>query len=216
MTHLQAATRGANTVDAHSIRQVYNLSQVQQKIFDEENPELEGSQSWLAKSTSVMTSASELSSSESSPMPTSASEGDGPAKEKAIKEQKSGSDTDAAKRWRVAGDTVRKENKKLQAKVKKGEATASNLKRKMKQDSQALQIYIKQVRDANGEVNSLKQEMKQITATITAQFLDEIKSKDDEIQSLKRHPQRKPESEPAPILEPEQEENPSPEPEVWL
>ena len=186
------------------------MSQAQQTIFDAENPDTDGSQNWLAKNTSVTTSSSELSSSESSPMSTSASEGDGPAKKKAVKEQKSDSDTDAAKRWRDAGDIVRKENKKLQAKTKKAEATANNLKKKMKQDKQALQVYINQVRESNEEVDNLKQEMKQITA----QFLDEINTKDDEIQSLKRDPQLKSEPRPAPILEPDQGEDPSPEPEV--
>ena len=198
------------------------MSQAQQTIFDAENPDTDGSQNWVAKSTSVTTSSSELSSSESSPMSTSASEGDGPAKKKAVKEQKSDSDTDAAKRWRDAGDTVRKENKKLQAKTKKAEATANNLKKKMKQDKQALQVYINQVRESTAENDTLKQKMKQITAQLKTKDDeintkdDEIKAKDDEIESLKRDPQRKPEPDPAPVLEPEQEEDPSPELEVWL
>ena len=82
--------------------QIYNLLQAQQKAFVEDNPDVDGSQSWLAKSTSVMTSASELSSSESWPMSTSASEGDGPAKKKAIKKHKSGSDSDVGR----AGTTL--------------------------------------------------------------------------------------------------------------
>jgi DNA repair exonuclease SbcCD ATPase subunit len=96
--------------------------------------------------------------------------------------------------------------KKLQTKIKKGDATASNLKKKIKQDSQALQAYIKQIRDANAEIDSLKQEAEQAKA-----LQDNTKALEDEIKALKRDPQRQPKSEPepAPILEPEQED-PSP------
>jgi hypothetical protein len=192
------------------------LSQAQQKIFDEENPELDGSQSWLTKSTSVMTSASELSSSESSPMSTSASEGDVPTKQKRAEND---TKSNAAARWRDAGDTVRKENKKLQAETKKAKATADNLKKKMKQDKQALQIYITQVRNANGEIDKLKQEMKQTKAIQDKNKAqaDEIHALKAEVMVLKRNPQRQlePEHEPAPEPAPEPEtEDPSPEPEA--
>jgi hypothetical protein len=141
--------------------QVYKLSQTQQKVFEEENPDVDGSQNWLAKSSSVMTSASELSSSQVEITSTSASDGDAPtpaktkakktaelsAKVKKVQPTNSGSESDAA---------LRKENKKLQVKTKKAEATADNLKKKMKQDKQALQVYINQVRDATAENGRLK------------------------------------------------------------
>jgi hypothetical protein len=162
---------------------VFNLSNEQQKIFEEENPGVEDSQNWLAKSTSVTTSASELSSSEVSATSTSASDGDAPTPAKSPKKTQANDPTKGQKALPGSDSEamLRKENKKLQVKIKKGEATASNLKKKMKHDSQALQIYIKQVRDANGEIDRLKQEMAEMKpdATRTKALLDKIKDMEE-------------------------------------
>ena len=174
---------------------MFNLFHEQQKIYEEENPDADDSQNWMSKNTSLTTSASELSSSEASRTSTSASDRDTPAlaklppkktkakASKKIQENLSGdSDSDA---------TLRKEIKKLQVKAKKAEATADNLKKKMKQDSQSL---------------------KAMNDEITAQE-DKNKALQDEIMALKRDPQRPAEPEPAPALKPGREDQ-SPEPEV--
>jgi hypothetical protein len=141
--------------------QVYNLSQTQQKVFEEENPDADDSQSWLTQSTSVMTSASELSSSEVELTSTSASDGDAPtlakakvkkavellAKVKKVQPTNSGSESDAV---------LRKENKKLQVKTKKAEATVDNLKKKMKQDKQAMQVYIQETKAMQDKIKDLE------------------------------------------------------------
>ena len=57
---------------------MFNLSHEQQKIYKEENPDVDDSQNWMSKNTSLTTSASELSSSEASRTSTSASDGDAP------------------------------------------------------------------------------------------------------------------------------------------
>jgi hypothetical protein len=132
---------------------VFILSHEQQKIFEEEKPDAEGSRSWLSKNTSSTTSTSELSSSEASSVSASASDGDAatparvPKKTKAKETKKvekavSGSDSDAA---------LHKEIKKLQIKTKKAEATADNLKKKLKQDAKltkALQDKIKALEES--------------------------------------------------------------------
>jgi hypothetical protein len=164
----------------------------QQMIFNEENPDADATQSWLSKSTSVTTSASELSSSEASLTSTSASDGDAPTPAKTPKktQQKepkrsgkvvSSSDSDA---------TLRKEMKKLQVEAKKAKATADNLKKKMKQDKQALQIYVNQVKEAKEENDGLKEEMKQTKA-----MQDKIKALEDENKVLKGESQHQPEPE---------------------
>jgi predicted RNase H-like nuclease (RuvC/YqgF family) len=109
-----------------TLPQVFHLSEKQARVFEVENPDTDCTQSWLSKSGSVDTSASELSSSESS-RPASAPDSDALASKVAQpKRATSGSESD------VAG--MRKEVKKLQIKNKKAEATADNLKKKLKQD----------------------------------------------------------------------------------
>lgn len=167
---------------------MFNLSHEQQKIYEEENPDVDDSQNWMSKNTSLTTSASELSSSEASRTSTSASDGDAPTLAK-LPPKKTKAKAPKKIQKNISGDsdsdaTLRKENKKLQVKAKKAEATADNLKKKMKQDSQSL----KAMNDKN-------------------------KALQDEIQSMKRDPQRPAESEPVPVLKPRQED-PSPEPEV--
>ena len=174
---------------------MFNLSHEQQKIYEEENPDVDDSQNWVSKNTSLTTSASELSSSEASRTSTSASDGDAPTLAK-LPPKKTKAKAPKKIQKNISGDsdsdaTLRKENKKLQVKAKKAEATADNLKKKMKQDSQSL----KAMNDKN-----------------KAQH-DEIKELQDEIQAIKRDPQRPAESEPVPVLKPGQED-PSPEPEV--
>ena len=142
---------------------------------------MDDSQNWMSKNTSLTTSASELSSSEASRTSTSASDGDAPTLAK-LPPKKTKAKAPKKIQKNISGDsdsdaTLRKEIKKLQVKAKKAEATADNLKKKMKQDSQSL------------------------------------KALQDEIQSMKRDPQRPVESEPVPVLKPGQED-PSPEPEV--
>ena len=149
---------------------------------------MDDSQNWMSKNTSLTTSASELSSSEASRTSTSASDGDAPTLAK-LPPKKTKAKAPKKIQKNISGDsdsdaTLRKENKKLQVKAKKAEATADNLKKKMKQDSQSL----KAMNDKN-------------------------KALQDEIQSMKRDPQRPAESEPVPVLKPGQED-PSPEPEV--
>ena len=156
---------------------------------------MDDSQNWMSKNTSLTTSASELSSSEASRTSTSASDGDAPTLAK-LPPKKTKAKAPKKIQKNISGDsdsdaTLRKENKKLQVKAKKAEATADNLKKKMKQDSQSL----KAMNDKN-----------------KAQH-DEIKELQDEIQAMKRDPQRPAESEPVPVLKPGQED-PSPEPEV--
>ena len=174
---------------------MFNLSHEQQKIYKEENPDVDDSQNWMSKNTSLTTSASELSSSEASRTSTSASDGDAPTLAK-LPPKKTKAKAPKKIQKNISGDsdsdaTLRKEIKKLQVKAKKAEATADNLKKKMKQDSQSL----KAMNDKN-----------------KAQH-DEIKELQDEIQAMKRDPQRPAESEPVPVLKPGQED-PSPEPKV--
>ena len=174
---------------------MFNLSHEQQKIFKEENPDVHDFQNWMSKNTSLTTSASELSSSEASRTSTSASDGDAPTLAK-LPPKKTKAKAPKKIQKNISGDsdsdaTLRKEIKKLQVKAKKAEATADNLKKKMKQDSQSL----KAMNDKNKVMN------------------DKNKALQDEIQSMKRDPQRPAESEPVPVLKPGQED-PSPEPEV--
>ena len=156
---------------------------------------MDDSQNWMSKNTSLTTSASELSSSEASRTSTSASDGDAPTLAK-LPPKKTKAKAPKKIQKNISGDsdsdaTLRKEIKKLQVKAKKAEATADNLKKKMKQDSQSLKV----MNDKNKAMN------------------DKNKALQDEIQSMKRDPQRPAESEPVPVLKPGQED-PSPEPEV--
>jgi Skp family chaperone for outer membrane proteins len=96
----------------------------------------------------------------------------------------SGSDGDAA---------LRKEIKKLQVKTKKAEATADNLKKKMKQDAARFK--------AQEDKNKAQDET--------------IKKLGNEIKAIKHDPQRQPEPEtepePAPLVAEEEETSPEPE-----
>ena len=156
------------------------MSQGQQKTFEEENPDAGGSQSWLSKNTSSITSASELSSSETSHASTSASERDAPTTEKAKKKTKANDSTERQKAPSGSDGeaSLRKENKKLQVKTKKAEVTADNLKKKMKQDA----ARTKALQDENKTKG------------------DKIKTQEDEIKALKdalgqRNPEQQPASE---------------------
>ena len=156
---------------------------------------MDDSQNWMSKNTSLTTSASELSSSEASRTSTSASDGDAPTLAK-LPPKKTKAKAPKKIQKNISGDsdsdaTLRKEIKKLQVKTKKAEATADNLKKKMKQDSQSLKV----MNDKNKAMN------------------DKNKALQDEIQSMKRDQRRPAESEPVPVLKPGQED-PSPEPEV--
>ena len=170
---------------------------------------MDDSQNWMSKNTSLTTSASELSSSEASRTSTSASDGDAPTLAK-LPPKKTKAKAPKKIQKTISGDsdsdaTLRKEIKKLQVKAKKAEATADNLKKKMKQDSQSLKVMNdenKAMHDKNKAMNDKNKAMN-----------DKNKALQDEIQSMKRDPQRPAESEPVPVLKPGQED-PSPEPEV--
>lgn len=116
---------------------------------------MDDSQNWMSKNTSLTTSASELSSSEASRTSTSASDGDAPTLAK-LPPKKTKAKAPKKIQKNISGDsdsdaTLRKEIKKLQVKAKKAEATADNLKKKMKQDSQSLKAL-------QDEIQSMKRD----------------------------------------------------------
>jgi hypothetical protein len=102
--------------------------------------------------------------SEASPVSTAASDGDAPAPAPRKTKAKEPKKNEKALSSRDGDAALRKENKKLEVAAKKAKTTADNLKKKMKQDGQALKAqqaenkaHQEKIKTLEDEIKSLKQ-----------------------------------------------------------